>query len=117
MPKALIKGDPILVQNALHNLLDNAVKYAPSGADIHVDLTLDEYGVDISVRDTGPGFTQDELNTLPKRFTRGTNTQAIVGSDLGLTIAKEVIEAHGGILTLSNTMGGGACVTLLFPLS
>lgn len=117
MPKAQIKGDPILVQNALHNLMDNAVKYAPSGADIHVALSLDAKSAQISVQDTGPGFTKAELATLPKRFTRGTNTKAIVGSGLGLTIAKEVVEAHGGTLDLSNTTGGGACATLHFPLS
>jgi two-component system sensor histidine kinase TctE len=114
---AEIKGDPILVQNALHNLLDNAVKYAPAGADILVALDVAEHGARISVRDTGPGFLTEELGDLPKRFARGTNTHSIVGSGLGLTIAKEVVEAHGGSLQISNNPGGGACVSLLFPLS
>ena len=112
---AVIKGDPILVQNAFHNLLDNAVKYAPPGAQIQVALKVGDHGVEVSVRDTGPGFLTDELGDLPKRFARGANTQSIVGSGLGLTIAKEVIEAHGGALHISNNPGGGACVSLLFP--
>ncbi|WP_239194984.1 sensor histidine kinase [Thalassobius sp. Cn5-15] len=118
---AFIMGDPILVQNALHNLLDNAVKYAPAGAD--VDVTLKRMSLDngqyarVSVSDTGPGFGDADLGLLPKRFARGANTQAIVGSGLGLTIAKEVVEAHGGRLQIANSQGGGACVSLLFPLS
>lgn len=114
---ATVKGDPILVQNALLNLLDNAVKYAPAGADIKVALNAGPQDAVIRVTDTGPGFLPSELSALPKRFTRGANTQSIVGSGLGLTIAKEVIEAHGGTLKIANTPGGGACVSLLFPLS
>ncbi|CUH83269.1 sensor histidine kinase [Thalassovita mediterranea] len=114
---ATVKGDPILVQNALLNLLDNAVKYAPAGADIKVALNAGPQDAVIRVTDTGPGFLPSELSALPKRFTRGANTQSIVGSGLGLTIAKEVIEAHGGTLKIANTTGGGACVSLLFPLS
>jgi two-component system sensor histidine kinase TctE len=113
----VIKGDHILVQNALHNLLDNAVKYSPPGAEIDVALTVGENGATICVKDTGPGFQLDELDDIPKRFARGANTQDIVGSGLGLTIATEVIEAHGGTLQISNNTGGGACVSLLFPSS
>ncbi|GAA6165461.1 sensor histidine kinase [Pelagimonas sp. KU-00592-HH] len=111
----VIKGDHILVQNALHNLLDNAVKYSPPGAEIDVALTVGDNGATISVKDTGPGFQLDELDDIPKRFARGANTQDIVGSGLGLTIATEVIEAHGGTLKISNNTGDGACVSLLFP--
>lgn len=113
---ATVKGDSILIQNALHNLLDNAVKYSSAGAEIHVDLRVDNTGAKISVKDTGTGFKADELDALPKRFARGENTHEIVGSGLGLTIAKEVIEAHGGSLQITNNTGGGACVSLLFPL-
>ena len=72
---------------------------------------------EVSVKDTGPGFPADELEQLPKRFARGKNALAVVGSGLGLTIAKEVVEAHGGTLQISNNPRGGACVSLLFPLS
>lgn len=114
---AVIRGDSILVQNALHNLLDNAVKYSPSGAEIRVGLKTGAGGAEVTVKDTGPGFLTEELGDLPKRFARGANTQSIVGSGLGLTIAKEVAEAHGGALQIRNNPGGGACVSLLFPLS
>ena len=113
----VIKGDPILVQNALHNLVDNALKYSPAGAEILVSLNADQAGAEVSVKDTGPGFPVGELSELPKRFARGANAHAVVGSGLGLTIAKEVVEAHGGVMQISNNAGGGACVSLLFPSS
>lgn len=112
-----IDGDPILLQNALHNLLDNAVKYAPSGAQITVSLTRRAGAASISITDTGLGFPEPELDHLTERFSRGANAQNIVGSGLGLTIVKEVVEAHGGKMQIGNNTGGGACVSLLFPLS
>ena len=114
---ATIMGDAILVQNALHNLLDNAMKYSPAGARVQVALKLHQNQAEVCVMDTGPGFPADEIDQLPKRFARGKNAEAVVGSGLGLTIAKEVVEAHGGTLQITNLAGGGACVSLLFPLS
>jgi two-component system sensor histidine kinase TctE len=91
------------------------VKYSPPGAQISVALNVGDQDVEVSVNDNGPGFLTEALEDLPKRFARGANPQSIVGSGLGLTIAKEVIEAHGGTLYISNNTGGGACVSLLFP--
>jgi len=62
----------------------------------------------------GPGFPPKDLDNLTMRFTRGQNSNGIVGSGLGLTIAKDVANAHGAKLQLSNHEKGGACVTLLF---
>lgn len=114
---AEVQGDLILLQNALHNLLDNAVKYTPSGAGIDVSVARKERHVDIQIRDTGPGFPSKDLANLAQRFARGRNATGIVGSGLGLTIAKEVTEAHGGHMQIGNHKGGGACVTLSLPLA
>lgn len=104
-------GDPILIQNAVRNLIDNALKYAPS--DSTVDIAVSNTPrVQITVCDTGPGFPLEEVDTLATRFTRGRNAKGTIGSGLGLTIAKDVATAHGGDLVLSNQPEGGACVTL-----
>jgi len=66
--------------------------------------------------DSGEGFPQNSVS-LTNRFTRGENTKGIVGSGLGLTIAKDVVEAHGGNITISNNEKGGACVTFTLPCS
>lgn len=112
-----LQGDPILLQNALHNLLDNAAKYAPSGARIEVSVERTDQGAQIIIRDTGPGFPAGEAEQLSQRFARGGNAKGVVGSGLGLTIVKEVAEAHGGHMDCGNTPEGGACVTLFLPLS
>lgn len=110
-------GDAILLQNVLHNLLDNAIKYAPNGAQIHVALLRRDTEGEMRITDTGPGFPEMELGQLTERFVRGGNAKTVVGSGLGLTIVKEVVEAHGGRMYITNTPGGGACVSLHFPLS
>jgi len=106
-------GDPILLQNAVRNVIDNALKYAPTES--AVDITLsDEPQPQIQICDQGPGFPTEEIDTLASRFKRGNNAEGIIGSGLGLTIAQDVAVAHGGTLTLSNRMEGGACVSLQF---
>ncbi|MGR3614873.1 MAG: sensor histidine kinase N-terminal domain-containing protein [Paracoccaceae bacterium] len=109
-----IKGDPILLQNALRNLLDNAIKYSPADEQVAVSVTAQGSQAVLTVTDNGLGFPADK-DHLTKRFTRGTNVEGIVGSGLGLTIADEVARAHDGVLSITNTPGGGACVSLTFP--
>lgn len=104
-------GDPILLQNAVRNLIDNAMKYAPPDSIIDVNVTADPEPV-ISVSDLGPGFPAAEIETLTARFQRGQNAGDTIGSGLGLTIVKDVAAAHGGSVVLSNRREGGACVTV-----
>lgn len=104
-----ISGDPILLQNALRNVIDNALKYSPSESTIQIAVT-DSPDPMVEVCDQGPGFPPDQINSLKDRFTRGSNAQGITGSGLGLTIAQDVATAHKGTLTLSNRPQGGACV-------
>ncbi|MCF2904951.1 sensor histidine kinase [Octadecabacter sp. CECT 8868] len=110
---AVLSGDAILLQNALRNLIDNALKYAPAETAVVIDVSATPT-VNISVLDGGPGFAPDEIATLSGRFVRGKDTGNKVGSGLGLTIAKEVTTAHGGTMSLHNRPEGGACVTLHF---
>lgn len=104
-------GDPILLQNAVRNLMDNAMKYGPAESSITIIVTM-KAGPQITVCDNGPGFPHDEIKTLTARFKRGQNASDTIGSGLGLTIAQDVAQAHGGTIELSNKLGGGACVTL-----
>lgn len=110
---ATLKGDAILLQNALRNLIDNALKYAPEETEVVVKVS-NTPTLSISVSDDGAGFATDEIETLSGRFVRGKNMGNKVGSGLGLTIAQEVAIAHGGKMVLSNRLEGGGCVTLSF---
>jgi len=111
--QATCSGDPVLIQNAVRNLIDNAIKYGPSESAIHVRVTAGD-APQVAVSDQGPGFPSDEIGTLTGRFQRGANATDTIGSGLGLTIAHDVAVAHGGSLVLRNQREGGACVTLSF---
>ena len=111
-----VMGDPILLQNALHNVLDNALKYCSENDTVTVKVKDVSQNCIIEIMDSGEGFPQNSV-LLTNRFTRGENTKGIVGSGLGLTIAKDVVEAHGGNITISNNEKGGACVTFTLPCS
>lgn len=110
---AIIRGDPVLLQNAFRNLLDNALKYAPADTSIMIRIrTSPRVSVDVS--DEGCGFLPDEMDKLAGRFVRGGDADGHIGSGLGLTIAQDVADAHDGTMVLSNRPEGGACVTLQF---
>ena len=108
-------GDPVLMQNALRNILDNAIKYSPADSEIIVKLTRGKV-TEISFCDQGRGFGSTDLGALTQRFSRGENVADIVGSGLGLTIADVVARAHRGRVQIrSNPKGNGACVSLILP--
>lgn len=111
------KGDWLLLQSALQNVLDNAIKYSPEDSVIDVQLAVD-HDIRLSVTDRGRGFGGADVEGLKHRFARGRNVDDIVGSGLGLTIADEVARAHGGRLDIAaHREGEGACVSLVFPRS
>ncbi|WP_371170229.1 sensor histidine kinase N-terminal domain-containing protein [Aliiroseovarius sp. 2305UL8-7] len=109
------RGDGILLQAALQNILDNAIKYSPDDSNITARITVGD-DITLSITDEGRGFGGTDLSGLTTRYARGANVGDIVGSGLGLTIADEVAKAHGGSLAISaNEKGEGACVSLIFP--
>ena len=112
-PSVPLMGDAILVQNAVRNLIDNALKYAPPDSSIDITIKAAPQPF-VDVRDHGPGFPDNDMSALSARFARGSNASGIIGSGLGLTIAQDVATAHGGTLVLSNHEEGGACVSLRF---
>lgn len=117
MDPATLRGDAILLQNALRNLLDNAIKYCPPEARVTVSVRHEGDEVCLEVSDTGPGFPHGGKRRLVKRFSRGDNVSGVVGSGLGLTIVEDVTVAHGGRFTIENKAEGGACARLFFPVS
>lgn len=111
-----IQGDRLLLQSALQNILDNAIKYSPDDSIIDVTLTKSDV-IELEISDHGRGFGEADVESLKTRFARGANVDDIVGSGLGLTIADEVARAHGGHLKIGTNEKGGACVSLILPLS
>lgn len=103
---APVPGDPDLLEVALRNLIDNAIRYSPEGSEVTVALQAGDAPPVLSVRDNGPGVPEDELPRLMERFYRGESVTA-EGSGLGLTIVGRIAELHGAALELDNREGGG----------
>ncbi len=113
-----VQGDKVLLESALRNILDNAVKYSPDETTVDMRVSVQDGWAEVMVCDQGPGLGEGPTEDLIKRFRRGTNVAGVVGSGLGLTIATEVLGAHGGHLLMdTNNEGEGACVSLRLPLA
>jgi two-component system sensor histidine kinase MprB len=106
----LVSGRPERISRAVSNLLDNARKWSPPGGLIEVKMR----GGELSVRDHGPGFAEEDLPHVFDRFFRSDRARALPGSGLGLAIVRQAAEAHGGSADAANAPGGGAIVRVRF---
>jgi signal transduction histidine kinase len=102
------------LEQILTNLLANAIKYAP-GAPIAVTVKQEQNIAVLEVRDQGPGLRDEDLPRIFGRFERA-SSQAEAGMGLGLYIARQVAETHGGTVTARNLDHDGACFTVRLPL-
>jgi len=110
-----MKGDPILLGRAVANLLDNALKYTPRGGGVHIAARPDGAHVRLSVADTGPGISPEDLPKVWERLYRGDKSRSERGLGLGLSFVKAIVEAHGGEVTADSAVGAGAKFSLLLP--
>lgn len=112
-----IHADRVLVESALRNLLDNAVKYSNIDGAINFAVTKEGDRAVVRVIDRGRGLSGARTSQLTGRFRRGVNVGDVVGSGLGLTIVREVARAQGGEFRISENNGGGTCARLSLPLA
>src|SRR5689334_7948302 len=110
-PHRAISFDATQIEQALINLLKNARESGSGPADIELSVSLAGGGCSVEVRDRGPGFTPSALENAMVPFYSTKQT----GTGLGLTLCREIVEAHGGRLRIANRDGGGAVVTLWLP--
>jgi len=114
-----IDADPTRIRQVLANLLSNAVRHTPSGGQVTVAVAMGGAvdvggaGVRFVVADSGPGFPADSLATIFDRFTRSADSR---GSGLGLSIARDLVVAHGGSITAANAETGGASIGFTVPV-
>ena len=99
---AKVRVDPVLLERAISNLLDNAVKYSPEGAPIEVIVREGE----VIVADHGPGVAAEDLPRIFDRFYRAAASRSKPGAGLGLAIVREAAEAHGGQATVESSPAG-----------
>jgi len=105
------------IRQAVDNLVDNAVRFAPGGSVIVLAARADGSDLDIEVRDDGPGFPVGFLPHAFERFRRPDSgrSRGDGGAGLGLAIVRAIVAAHGGVATASNRPGGGAVIRLHLP--
>jgi two-component system, OmpR family, sensor kinase len=96
-------------------LVDNAVKYTPDGGSVKVRVEEEDGSVALAVSDTGVGISEDQLDLVFERFHRADPSRSEGGAGLGLSIARQIAEAHGGQIRAKSTPGIGSTFTLLLP--
>ena len=103
-----IEGVPATIERAVGNLLDNAAKWSPPGAEIEVAVRDGQ----LVVRDHGPGIADEDLPFVFDRFYRARGARGMPGSGLGLAIVRQVAESHGGDVVAEQADGGGTRMVL-----
>ncbi len=110
-------GDQEQLRKVLSNLLSNALKFTPDGGTVRVRLHADDKHAWLSVRDNGPGIAPRDLERVFDRFSRAEGEQGLPGgTGIGLALAREVVELHGGTLAVESEEGFGSTFTATLPL-
>ena len=110
----MLRGDRALLQQAVANLLDNALKFSPEGSIVRLEAARRDSRIVIRVVDQGPGIPEADRARAPERFFRGETARNTPGSGLGLALVQAVMQLHGGELRLGDA-GPGLSATLALP--
>ncbi len=112
----IVDGDRILLEAALRNLVDNAIKYTAKSGSVVVSVSAEANFARLEVKDSGRGLSGAPTSQLTGRFQRGKNVDDVVGSGLGLTIVKEVARSMNGKFEIAEREEGGTCAVLYVQL-
>ena len=115
LPPVWVDAD--MIQMVISHLLDNALKYSPSGTAVSVRAQLSGARVIVSVADQGPGIPVDEQSRIFEKFYRGRNDRNLKGTGMGLAIAREIMAAHGQQIWVVSQPGNGSEFFLSLPLA
>lgn len=117
-PAPVIQGDPTLLRQAIANLVDNAIKYTPTGGQVTVGMESTASEVLITISDTGIGIApEDQVRLFEKFFRiRRRETENVSGTGLGLAIVKSIIERHGGRVWVESVVNEGSTFTIALPI-
>ncbi len=113
-----LNGDREALSCAVHNLLDNAVKYSPGAKTVWLEAEARNGGIIIRVRDQGVGIAEDDRKHIFEKFYRGRGaTEDIRGAGLGLALAERIVRAHGGTIDVDSRPGSGSTFSIRLPES
>lgn len=111
-----VQADPLRLRQALSNLLSNAIKFSSAGGTVRVAARISGPDVVVSVKDTGIGIEPEALAHIGERFYRAPSAREVPGTGLGVAIARELVELHGGRLSLESEPGKGSTFSFTIPL-
>jgi two-component system OmpR family sensor kinase len=114
-PLPNVTGDPDLLLLAVHNLLDNALKFSRPGDTVELRAFEDGVNIVIEVADTGPGVPEEEQSQVWEELYRGEAGRGVPGSGLGLALVRAIAERHNGKVSLRSRLGRGTVFTLRLP--
>jgi len=114
----LVIADCVRFRQIMYNLLSNAIKFTPEGGAITVTFQQIESDLVVSIKDTGIGIPEENLQTIFKPFRQvdGSTSRNFEGTGLGLTLSKEFVEMHGGQLSVTSKLGEGSCFSFSVPI-
>lgn len=110
----IVRGDEVRLEQVVHNLVGNAIKYSPAGGTVSIELTSRDDQVCLAIRDQGRGIPPDALRRIFQRFSRihTAQTEAISGLGLGLYVVNEILVLHGGTVEVASVEGQGSTFTV-----
>ncbi len=115
-PTILCKLDRLQIQMVFENLISNAYKYSPDVSRVVVNITQESTFVQVDVKDQGMGIAEEDIPKLFKKFSRAANAHSTVsGTGLGLYWAKQLVELHGGEISLTSKLGKGTTLSVKLP--
>jgi two-component system sensor histidine kinase SenX3 len=119
LPGAVLEGDRELMEYAIYNLLNNAVKYSPAGTEVAVGAELQDGVLRLFVKDHGIGMDRDEIRKIFQKFyrTKRAVESGISGTGIGLSIVEQIVLHHGGKIEVTSAPGKGSCFTVVLPES
>lgn len=114
---AEIEAQPDILYRALENVLRNAIKYSPDYGEVNLETQRRDNWLVVQILDRGTGIPESELTHIFQPFYRADSAGSVTGHGLGLAITKQVLDLHGGRITLQNRQGGGLLVEVALPMA
>ena len=109
-------GNQEMLLQVWQNIFENAMKFVPQGGQIRVLLRKKENCVKVSIVDNGIGMSEDVLARIYEKFYQADSSRTSVGNGLGLTLAKRIVDLHGGKIEVSSKVGKGTSFTVTLPI-